>query len=193
MRTSTMKRTTKETAITVALNLDGNRKISIDTGIPFFDHMLEAMAFYADFDLTIKAVGDLVIDDHHTVEDVGIVLGQAFKEALGDKVGIRRFADNVTPMDEALSRVALDISNRPVLVFTNPFTRETLGTLSTETIKEFFYAFTINAAVTLHIANLYGENDHHKAESIFKGVGRALNQAVELVDNTLPSTKGSLV
>lgn len=192
MRTSTIKRTTKETDIKLSLNLDGNRKISIDTPIPFFNHMLTAFAFYANIDLEITATGDTDIDDHHLVEDIGIVLGSAIKEALGDKVGITRFASTFTPMDEALSRVVIDISNRPMLVFDATFARESIGGLSLENIKEFFYALAMEARITLHIAALYGDNNHHIAESIFKGFGRTLNLAKTVTGDDVTSTKGVL-
>ena len=192
MRQSTITRTTSETDITIKLNLDGTRQISIDTRIPFLNHMLTSLAFYAGWDLDVQATGDTSIDDHHTVEDIGIVLGQAFKEALQDKLGIARFASCTTPMDEALSDVTIDISNRPYLVYNVEFTRESIGTLSLENIKEFFYAFMVEARITLHINLLYGDNNHHKAESIFKGVGRALQQASTMNGQTIVSTKGVL-
>ncbi|MFW6319746.1 MAG: imidazoleglycerol-phosphate dehydratase HisB [Bacillota bacterium] len=192
MRKTNITRKTKETTINLTLNLDGNQDITINTGIPFFDHMLTAFAYYAGIDLIIDAKGDTDVDDHHTVEDVGIVLGQALKETLKDKKGITRFASNFTPMDESLARTTLDISNRATLVYNAQFTRDTIGSLSLENIREFFYALAMNAAVTLHIDVLYGSNDHHKAEAIFKGVGRAINDAVQITSDTVRSTKGSL-
>lgn len=192
MRTSTQKRTTKETDITVVLNLDGTNDISVDTGIPFFDHMVTALAFYAGWDLTIEASGDLEIDDHHTVEDIGITLGLALKDALGEKVGITRFASALTPMDESLSQVVLDVSNRPMLVYNVDFTRETINGLSLENIKEFFYAFAIESRITLHASILYGSNNHHMAEALFKGVGRVLRDACTVESNRVRSTKGVL-
>jgi imidazoleglycerol-phosphate dehydratase len=192
MRTSTVTRTTKETNISITLELDGSRQISVDTGIPFFDHMVTALAFYAGWDLNIQATGDLEIDDHHTVEDVGIVLGRAFKEALGDKVGITRYASALTPMDESLSQVVVDVSNRPMLVYNAPFTRETINGLSLENIKEFFYAFSMESRITLHASILYGDNNHHMAEALFKGVGRSLQIACSIQSSTVTSTKGVL-
>lgn len=192
MRTSTIERTTKETDIRLSLNLDGSRNITIDTPIPFLNHMLTAFAFYANIDLDITATGDVDVDDHHLVEDIGIVLGCAIKEALGDKLGIARFASTYTPMDEALSRVVIDISNRPVLVFDASFTRESIGGLSLENVKEFFYALAIESRITLHITNLYGSNNHHIVESIFKGFGRALTVAKDITGEQVTSTKGVL-
>ncbi len=192
MRQAKQSRQTKETTITLTLNLDGNQNITINTGIAFFDHMLTAFAYYAGIDLTIEANGDIEVDDHHTVEDVGIVLGQALKEALNDKKGITRFASNFTPMDESLARTTLDISNRATLVYNASFTRDMIGSLSLENIREFFYALAMNAGMTLHIDVLYGSNDHHKAEAIFKGVGRAIKDAVQVTSDTIRSTKGSL-
>jgi imidazoleglycerol-phosphate dehydratase len=192
MRTSTITRTTKETDITLTLNLDGTGNINIDTPVPFFNHMLTALAFYAKIDLDITASGDVDVDDHHLVEDIGIVLGTALKEALGDKVGIARFASTHTPMDDALSRVVLDISNRPMLVFDASFTRDQIGGLSLENVKEFFYALAMESRITLHITNLYGENNHHKVESIFKGFGRTFNLAKAITGDSVTSTKGAL-
>lgn len=192
MRTKTIERKTLETNIYLELNLDGTRQIAIDTSIPFLDHLLTMFAFYANMDLTIKATGDIQVDDHHTVEDIGISLGIAIKESLGDKVGITRFSSVYTPMDEALSRVVLDISNRPYLVYDVDFKRETIGGLSLENIKEFLYALSMNAAITLHISQLYGTNDHHKAESIFKGLGRVFKEAIVVRSSEITSTKGAL-
>lgn len=192
MRKTNINRSTKETTIKLTLNLDDNQAITINTGIPFFDHMLTAFAYYAGIDLTIDAKGDIDVDDHHTVEDIGIVLGQALKEVLGDKKGITRFASNLTPMDESLARITLDISNRAYLVYNASFTREMIGALSLENVKEFFYALAMNAGITLHIDLLYGGNDHHKVEAIFKGVGRAINDAIQITTDTVRSTKGTL-
>jgi imidazoleglycerol-phosphate dehydratase len=192
MRTAEIDRETKETKIHVSLNLDGSGKTDIDTGIGFLDHMLELMAFHGRFDLSIKAKGDLDVDDHHTVEDCGIALGTAVKEALGDRVGIARYGSFTLPMDEALASVSLDISGRPYLVFNVKFTREQLGMLSTEMIEEFFRAFAVNSGITLHINLHYGENDHHKAEAVFKAFGHALAEAVKIIGNELPTTKGYL-
>lgn len=192
MRTSTLERITKESSILIELNIDGSRKIDVNTSVPFLDHLLTLFAFYAGFDLSIKASGDIEVDDHHTVEDIGITLGLALKKALGEKKGITRYASAYTPMDEALSRVVIDISNRPFLVNDASFTRETIGGLSLENIQEFLYAFTINAGITLHVSLLYGDNDHHKAESIFKGIGRVLKESVFVVGDEVTSTKGVL-
>jgi imidazoleglycerol-phosphate dehydratase len=192
MRKANRRRVTKETQIEASLNLDGSSDVSIKTPVAFFNHMLEAMSFYAGFDLKLQASGDVEIDDHHTVEDVGIILGTLFKEALGDKVGIKRFSSNDTPMDEALVRSVIDISNRPYLVFDARFNREKIGGLSLENVKEFFYAFAMEARITLHISVLYGANDHHKVEAIFKSVGRALKEAVCIESDKVVSTKGVL-
>ncbi|QMS84782.1 imidazoleglycerol-phosphate dehydratase HisB [Candidatus Xianfuyuplasma coldseepsis] len=192
MRTSSLSRQTTETDISIQLNLDGSNNTNISTGIPFFDHMLTALAFYANWDINLTAKGDLTIDDHHTVEDIGIVLGTVFRQALGSKTGITRFADTFTPMDEALVQVVIDISNRPYLAFISPFKREQIGGLSLENIKEFLYAFVMEARITLHINVSRGTNDHHIAEAIFKGLGRTLYQASVLSRDILPSTKGVL-
>ncbi|MFP4177857.1 MAG: imidazoleglycerol-phosphate dehydratase HisB [Acholeplasmataceae bacterium] len=192
MRESVMERKTKETNIRLKLVIDGSNRTSIDTGIPFFNHMLAAFAFYAGFDLELLAQGDLELDDHHTVEDTGILLGRALNEALGNKAGIARFSENLTPMDESLVRVVLDISNRPFCLFSAGFRRETIGGLSLENIREFLVAFSTEARLTLHVEVLYGENDHHKAEAIFKGLGRALKQACRTESAAIPSTKGTL-
>ncbi len=195
MRQATIKRTTKETDVEVAVNLDGTGASSIATGIGFFDHMLDLLARHSRIDLTVKAKGDLHIDHHHTTEDVGIALGQAVKQALGDMRGIGRYADVHVPMDEALTRVALDISGRPFLVFKAEFVRDKVGAFDTELVQEWFQAFATNAGVTLHVQVLYGANDHHIAESCFKGLARALRAAVAIDArgaNEIPSTKGSL-
>ena len=174
MRKGSVKRATKETDVEVAVDLDGTGASSISTGIGFLDHMLDLLARHSRIDMTIKAKGDLHIDHHHTTEDVGIALGQAVKQALGDMKGITRYADVHVPMDEALTRVAIDISGRPFLVFKAEFGRDKVGTFDTELVQEWFQAFAMNAGVTLHVATLYGANDHHIAESCFKGLARAL-------------------
>ena len=195
MRTGKVKRTTKETDIDVAVDLDGKGVSQIATGIGFLDHMLDLLARHSRIDITAKAKGDLHIDDHHTAEDVGIALGQAFKQALGDMKGITRYADVHVPMDEALTRVAIDISGRPFLVFKAEFARDKVGTFDTELVQEWFQAFAMNAGVTLHVTTLYGTNDHHISESCFKGLARALRQAVAVdprQGGRVPSTKGTL-
>src|SRR5262245_4835021 len=195
MRKASLRRTTKETDVEVTVDLDGTGAAEIATGIGFFDHMLELLARHARIDLTVKATGDLHIDHHHTTEDVGIALGQAVKRALGEMKGITRYASVHLPMDEALTRVALDISGRPFLVFKCEFSRDKVGTFDTELVKEWFQAFAINAGITLHVETLYGSNDHHIAESCFKGLARALRVAVALDERArdeVPSTKGTL-
>jgi imidazoleglycerol-phosphate dehydratase len=195
MRKGAVKRKTKETDVEVAIDLDGEGRASIATGIGFLDHMLDLLARHSRIDISVKAEGDLHIDHHHTTEDVGIALGQAVKEALGDMKGITRYADVHVPMDEALTRVAIDISGRPFLVFKVEFVRAKIGPFDTELIAEWFQAFAVHAAVTLHVATLYGGNDHHIAESCFKGLARALRVAVAIdprAANEVPSTKGSL-
>ncbi|AXK82394.1 imidazoleglycerol-phosphate dehydratase HisB [Pseudolabrys taiwanensis] len=195
MRKGAVKRKTKETDIDVAIDLDGTGCSQIATGIGFLDHMLDLLARHSRIDMTIKAVGDLHIDQHHTTEDVGIALGQAVKQALGDMKGITRYADVHLPMDETLSRVALDISGRPFLVFKATFGREKVGNFDTELVREWFQAFAMNAGITLHVETLYGANDHHIAESCFKGLARALRAAVAIdprAKDEVPSTKGSL-
>ena len=195
MRKGAVSRKTKETDVEVELNLDGQGRSQIATGIGFLDHMLDLLARHSRIDITVKAKGDLHIDQHHTTEDVGIALGQAMKQALGDMKGITRYADVHMPMDEALTRVAIDISGRPYLVFKAEFSRDKVGSFDTELVEEWFRAFAINAGVTLHVALLYGSNDHHIAESCFKGLARALREAVSIdprAANEVPSTKGSL-
>ena len=195
MRQASITRTTKETDISVSIALDGAGKADIDTGIGFLDHMLEQIAKHGLMDLSIAAKGDLHIDAHHTTEDVGITLGQAFKQALGDKKGITRYAHAYVPLDEALSRVVVDISGRPWLVWKVDFPTEKIGTFDTELVHEFFYAFAINAGLTLHVENLYGRNSHHIAETCFKALARALRTAVaidERMGDAIPSTKGAL-
>jgi imidazoleglycerol-phosphate dehydratase len=195
MRKGSVKRSTKETEVEVAIDLDGAGAASISTGIGFLDHMLDLLARHSRIDLTVKAKGDLHIDHHHTTEDVGIALGQAVKQALGDMKGITRYADVHVPMDEALTRVAIDISGRPLLVFKAEFVRDKVGSFDTELVQEWFQAFAMNSGVTLHVETLYGTNDHHIAESCFKGLARALRAAVAIdprAGNEVPSTKGSL-
>ena len=195
MRRATIQRKTKETEITVSVGLDGTGKASISTGIGFFDHMLDQIARHALFDLEIAAKGDLHIDDHHTVEDVGIVLGQAVRSALGDRTGIRRYASAYVPMDEALTRAAIDLSGRPFLVFEADFPTPKIGTFDTELVREFFQAFAGNCGATVHIDNIRGANSHHIAESCFKALARALREATERDPrqaDVIPSTKGVL-
>jgi imidazoleglycerol-phosphate dehydratase len=194
-RRATIARTTSETAIRLTLALDGTGKAEVATGVGFFDHMLTALARHSLMDLTVAAEGDLHIDDHHTVEDVGIVLGQALRQALGDKRGIRRFGQCLLPMDEALAEAAIDISGRPFLAWSVPFQRPKIGTFDTELVEEFFRAFAFNAGITLHVALKAGSNAHHVAEASFKAVARALRMAIEMdprAAGTIPSTKGSL-
>ena len=195
MRTGAVTRKTKETDVSVEVNLDGQGRAEVGTGIGFLDHMLDLLARHSRMDITVKAKGDLHIDQHHTTEDVGIALGQAVKQALGSMAGIVRYASIHMPMDETLSRVVIDISGRPVMVFKVAFPRDKVGSFDTELVREFFHAFTTNAGVTLHVETLYGDNSHHIAESGFKALARALRQAVEPDPKTLghaPSTKGAL-
>ena len=195
MRKGAITRKTKETSIEVGLDLDGSGAADVATGVGFFDHMLDQLARHSLIDLAIRAEGDRHIDDHHTVEDVGIALGQALAKALGDKRGLVRYADCLLPMDETLTRVALDVSGRPFLVFKVEFPTERIGAFDTELVREFFQAFAGNAGLTLHIETLYGVNSHHIAESCFKGVARALRSAVALdprEGGRAPSTKGAL-
>jgi imidazoleglycerol-phosphate dehydratase len=195
MRKATVKRTTKETDVAVTVDLDGRGEAAIATGIGFLDHMLDLLARHSRIDMTVKAAGDLHIDHHHTTEDVGIALGQAVKQALGDMRGVTRYADVHLPMDEALTRVAVDISGRPFLVFKSAFSRDKIGTFDTELVREWFQAFAMNAGITLHVETLYGTNDHHISESCFKGLARALRAAVAIdprMKDEVPSTKGSL-
>ena len=195
MRKGSVKRTTKETDVSVAVDLDGKGTSSIATGIGFLDHMLDLLARHSRIDIEVKAKGDLHVDHHHTTEDVGIALGQAVKQALGDMKGIARYADVHVPMDEALTRVAIDVSGRPFLVFKATFVRDKVGSFDTELVNEWFQAFAMNSGVTLHVETLYGSNDHHIAESCFKGLARALRAALAIdprAANEIPSTKGSL-
>ena len=195
MRKGSITRKTSETAISVSVDLDGSGKADISTGMGFFDHMLDLLARHSLMDLTIRCEGDLHIDDHHSVEDTGIALGQAILHALGDKKGIARYACVHLPMDEALTRVAVDVSGRPFLVFRTQFAVPKIGTFDTELVREFFQAFAMNAGLTLHIETLYGDNAHHIAESCFKGLARCLREALaedKRENGRVPSTKGSL-
>jgi len=194
-RIATVSRDTNETQITVTVNLDGSGRLNCQTGVPFLDHMLDQVARHGMLDLTIDAKGDLEIDEHHTVEDIGITLGQAFAQAIGDKRGIRRYGHAYVPLDEALSRVVIDFSGRSGLFMDVEFTRATIGRLDTQLFWEFFQGFVNHAQVTLHVDNLKGFNAHHQAETIFKAFGRALRAAVEedpRMAGQMPSTKGSL-
>ena len=194
-RSAEVVRNTAETQIRVALDLDGSGTSRLSTGIGFFDHMLDQIARHGAFDLTIEAKGDLHIDGHHTVEDVGITLGQAVAKAIGDKKGIRRYGDAYVPLDEALSRVVVDFSGRPGLVMNVPFTRAMIGEFDVDLVHEFFQGFVNHALVTLHIDNLRGDNAHHQCETVFKAFARALRMAAELDPRSagsIPSTKGSL-
>ena len=195
MRKGVVARKTKETMIEVQLDLDGTGASDIATGVGFFDHMLDQLARHSLIDVTIRAEGDRHIDDHHTVEDVGIALGQALAKALADKRGLTRYADCLLPMDETLTRVALDVSGRPFLVFRTEFPTERIGAFDAQLVREFFQAFAGNAGLTLHIETLYGRNSHHIAESCFKGVARALKAAIAIDPRQaerVPSTKGAL-
>lgn len=195
MRTAKVIRNTLETQVTVSLNLDGTGVSTLNTGVPFLDHMLDQIARHGLIDLEISATGDLHIDAHHTVEDTGITFGQAFAQALGDKKGIRRYSHAYVPLDEALSRVVIDLSGRPGIEYHVDYTRARIGDFDVDLILEFFRGFINHAGVTLHIDNLRGINAHHQAETIFKAFGRALRMAVEVdprMGNILPSTKGAL-
>ncbi len=194
-RTASVERNTNETQISIKLNLDGTGKVSLNTGLPFFEHMLDQIARHGMLDLDINAKGDLEIDAHHTVEDVGITLGQAFNQAVGDKKGIYRYGHAYVPLDEALSRVVIDFSGRPGLEFRAQFPRARVGDFDVDLTHEFFQGFVNHANVTLHIDNLSGENSHHIAETIFKAFGRALRMAIttdERMAGVIPSTKGTL-
>jgi imidazoleglycerol-phosphate dehydratase len=194
-RKATVERNTAETQITVSVDLDGTGNVEMSTGIAFFEHMLDQIARHGGLDLDIRAVGDLAIDDHHTVEDVGIVLGQAVAKALGDKVGITRYGHAYVPLDEALSRVVIDFSGRPGLEYRVEYTRARVGSFDVDLLREFFQGFVNAAAVTLHIDNLHGVNSHHIAETIFKAFGRALRMALTpdpRMQGRLPSTKEAL-
>ncbi|MDD2685014.1 MAG: imidazoleglycerol-phosphate dehydratase HisB [Gallionella sp.] len=195
MRNANVTRNTLETQISVTLNLDGTGAASFETGVPFLDHMLDQIARHGLIDINLLAKGDLHIDAHHTVEDIGITLGQAFAQTIGDKKGIRRYGHAYVPLDEALSRVVLDISGRPGLTFNCDFVRAMIGDFDVDLVREFFQGFVNHALVTLHIDNLAGDNAHHQAETIFKAFGRALRMALELdprMAGVMPSTKGTL-
>ena len=195
MRTAKIARKTNETQIEVSIDLDGTGEHNMLTGIGFFDHMLDQLSRHSLIDMDVRCTGDLHIDFHHSVEDVGIALGQAIKQALGDKRGIRRYASADLPMDGTLTRAALDVSGRPFLVFRAEFSRDKVGKLDTELFREFWQAFAINAGITLHIENFYTDHNHHLAESMFKAVARALREAVEIdprAADRVPSTKGTL-
>lgn len=195
MRTATVDRKTTETAVSCTVNLDGSGSYDIKTGVGFFDHMMEQLARHSLIDITLSAKGDLHIDAHHTVEDCGIALGQAVAKALGDRKGIRRYASCDLPMDETLTRVAIDVSGRPFLVFTCDYPRDKIGDFDTELVREWFQAFAMNAGITLHLENTAGGNAHHIAESSFKALARSLRDALEIdprQKDRIPSTKGSL-
>lgn len=195
MRTATIARNTSETKIDVTVNLDGTGAYEVSTGIGFFDHMLEQLSRHSLIDLAVRTEGDLHIDQHHTVEDTGLAIGEAIAKALGEKRGIRRYAEALSPMDETLTRVAIDISGRPFLVWKTEFSQKRLGEMDTEMFEHFFHSFAQTAGVTLHIETLYGQNNHHIAESAFKGLARALRTAVEIDPrkaDAIPSTKGTL-
>jgi imidazoleglycerol-phosphate dehydratase len=195
MREASVTRTTKETSISVSVNLDGTGQYTVNTGIGFLDHMLEQLSRHSLIDLTIEATGDLHIDYHHTTEDTGICIGEAVAEALGDRTGITRYGSAVIPMDETLSEVALDLSNRPYLIWKVDFSKPKLGEMDTELFKEWFQAFAQSAGATVHIWNKYGENNHHIVESCFKGLARSLRTALEIDPrkaDVIPSTKGKL-
>jgi len=194
-RTASVERNTLETQITVSVNLDGTGQAKFDTGVPFLEHMMDQIARHGLIDLEINAKGDLHIDAHHTVEDIGITLGQAFAKAVGDKKGIRRYGHAYVPLDEALSRVVLDLSGRPGIEFNVDFVRGTIGEFDVDLFHEFFQGFINHALVTLHVDNLRGHNAHHQAETVFKAFGRALRMALEVdprMGEVIPSTKGSL-
>ncbi len=194
-RTARVTRNTLETQITVSINLDGTGQFESDTGVPFLDHMMDQIARHGLIDMEINAIGDLHIDDHHTVEDIGITLGQAFHQAVGDKKGIRRYGHAYVPLDEALSRVVIDFSGRPGLAMDVEFTRGRVGSFDVDLFSEFFHGFVNHAQVTLHIDNLKGKNTHHQAETIFKAFGRAIRMALEVdprAAEIMPSTKGCL-
>lgn len=195
MRQAQVERRTKETLVRAAINLDGSGTYKVATGIGFLDHMLEQLSRHSLIDIALEAKGDLHIDYHHTTEDTGIVIGEAVAQALGERAGIRRYGDALVPMDETLTRVALDCSNRPYLVWKVAFSRPKLGEMDTELFKEWFQAFAQAAGITLHVENLYGENNHHIVESCYKGLARALRQAIEIDPrraDAVPSTKGVL-
>ena len=191
-RIGRVERATKESSVLVEIDLDGSGKVEIDTGVPFYDHMLTAFGVHGSFDLVVRATGDVHIDAHHTVEDVAIVLGQAIRQALGDKAGIRRFASYLLPLDEALIQVALDLSGRPFLVYEVDTPPQMIGTFDPQLAEEFFRAFVTSAGITLHLKSLSGKNGHHMVEASFKGVARALRDAVRVEGGDIPSTKDVL-
>jgi imidazoleglycerol-phosphate dehydratase len=195
MRTATIERSTKETQVKATVNLDGTGKYAVSTGIGFLDHMMEQLSRHSLIDITIEAKGDLHIDYHHTTEDVGITVGEAVAKALGERRGIVRYGSALSPMDETLSRIALDISGRPYFIWKVNFTKPKLGEMDTELFREWFQAFAFNAGMTLHVENLYGENNHHIVESCYKGLARALREAIAIdprKSDDIPSTKGVL-
>ena len=195
MRQATVERKTTETQVTCTVNLDGTGAFDVKTGVGFFDHMVEQLSRHSLIDITLRTTGDLHIDDHHTVEDSGIALGQAVAKALGDRKGIRRYGSCDLPMDETLSRCAIDVSGRPFLVFNAEFPRDKIGSFDTELVREWFQAFAMNAGITLHLENAYGVNAHHIAEASFKALARALRDALEIdprQKDRIPSTKGTL-
>ncbi|MES2354553.1 MAG: imidazoleglycerol-phosphate dehydratase HisB [Pseudomonadota bacterium] len=195
MRIAQVQRNTAETQISVSINLDGTGKSTLASGVPFLDHMLDQIARHGFIDLDVRAQGDLHIDAHHTVEDVGITFGQAFTQAIGDKKGVRRYGHAYVPLDEALSRVVIDLSGRPGMEFHVPFTRARIGEFDVDLVHEFFQGFVNHALITLHIDNLRGQNAHHQSETVFKAFGRALRMAAEFdprATGVIPSTKGSL-
>lgn len=192
MRTATISRQTKETSISLTLNVDGAGKSEIATGVGFLDHMLTLFSFHSGIDLAVTCHGDLEVDDHHTVEDIGLALGQGLLQALGDKHGIGRYGFSYVPMDETLGRVVVDFSGRPYFVYHAEMEREKVGSMDTQNVKEFFKSVSNEAKMTCHMEVLYGENDHHKVEALFKAFGRAVKEAVQIVSNQIPSTKGVL-
>jgi len=192
MRTSTIRRTTNETSITLEINLDGSGNSDISTGVGFLDHMLTLFSFHSGIDLTIECKGDIEVDDHHTTEDIGLALGQALLSALGNKKGVNRYGSSYVPMDEALARVVVDFSGRPYLIYDAKFEREKVGMLDTQNVKEFFKSVSNESKMNCHMDVLYGENDHHKVEALFKAFGRAVKEACKIVSTEIPSTKGVL-
>lgn len=192
MRTATISRHTKETSISLTVNLDGEGKSEVATGIGFLDHMLTLFSFHSGIDLTVTCQGDLQVDDHHTVEDIGLALGQGLLQALGSKTGINRYGFSYIPMDETLARVVIDFSGRPCFVYHAEMEREKVGSMDTQNVKEFFKSVSNEAKMNCHMEVLYGENDHHKVEALFKAFGRAVKEAVQIVSNKIPSTKGVL-
>lgn len=192
MRNWIIDRETAETKVHCELELDGEGTATVDTGIGFFDHMTDLLAFHSGMDIVLQADGDLDVDDHHTIEDCGIALGTAFRNAIGERRGINRYGSFTLPMDEALANVTLDISGRPYLVFNCTFERDTIGMMATEMVEEFLRAFAFQAGITLHVNLYYGKNDHHKAEAVFKALAHALKEAVKVSGDSIPSSKGML-